>query len=111
MQPIWLEDGSRYNNMPTVELTQDLVPVQDKKTFVQENKKQFVQFVQENIFVTPYERQIVLDGNLFPCSDSFVSKYKTTSDKWISISKHGIQQTTAPSTNMKWLQQECPKQN
>ena len=63
VQPIHLEDKNCYNHLPVVELTKDLIPASKNKV----------------LFLTPFERQLVMDGAIIPCYENFLPKYQTAS--------------------------------
>ena len=90
VQPIHLEDKNYYNHLPVVELTKDLIPASKNKV----------------LFLTPFERQLVMDGAIIPCSENFPPKYRTASGQWIAATKNGIKPTTPPSKDLKLLDQE-----
>ena len=71
VQPIHLDDKNCYNHLPVVELTKDLIPASTNKV----------------LFLTPFERQLVMDGAIIPCSENFPPKYRTASGQWIAATK------------------------
>ena len=88
LQPIALNNGECYQNLPVMEVSKDLTPLHNRN---------------HTKFITPYDHLLVPYGVVVPCSDYFFAKFKLITGKWMAYTANGIIESTPPSTQLNWL--------
>ena len=81
LKPKNLNNGKCYKHLPVTTLNREFIPQSNTNT---------------TMFLTPHSRIISNVGVEIPCSDVFITKFKTYTGNWVSYTKNGVEETLPP---------------